>query len=130
VYRGVRLLPSRAVLFQDEWTAKEKPLEVAWQFLTRAQVTVKEGAVELRQNGKTLVLQVVEPAGTLVEVKTAQELQKPFDSNNPGVSRIAFKTHTEAKTSSTLRILAIPGSCGPKPEIPESVNLCSWPSFF
>ena len=107
-HRGVMLLPDKTVLFQDEWTAADKPVDAAWQMLTRAKVTVLPGEIRLEQNGKALTLQILEPAHATVEVKSAQELQKPFDTDNPGVQRIVIKTKTEASGTGNFCILAVP----------------------
>ena len=108
VHRGVMFLHNKAILFQDEWTTGDKPVEAAWQMMTRAKVTVLPGAIRLEQDGKSLTLQVLAPAECTVEVKSAQELQKPFDTDNPGVQRIVIKTQTNPNSSGSFRLLAIP----------------------
>ncbi|MDD5350052.1 MAG: heparinase II/III family protein, partial [Chthoniobacteraceae bacterium] len=85
--RGVAFVPGRRVLFQDEWTAKDQPVKAAWQMMTRAEVTVRPGEIELRQEGKTLVLKILAPANARVEVQEARDLQKPYDADNPGLRR-------------------------------------------
>jgi len=110
VHRGVMLLPNRALLFQDEWTTGEKPVDVAWQMLTRANVTVLLGKILLDQEGKTLTIEILEPLCPTVEVTTAQKLQKPFDADNLGVQRIVVRTSTAAMSGGGFRILAVPGS--------------------
>ncbi len=125
VHRGVMLLPNKAVLFQDEWTTGDKPADVAWQMLTRAKVTVLPGKILLEQGGKTLTLQILEPAQPKVEVTGAQELQKPFDTDNPGVQRIVVRTKTDAKNVGGFRILAVPGSTA-QAAPPEASKLMDW----
>ena len=127
VRRGVLLLPDKAVLFQDEWTAGDKPADAAWQMLTRARVTVLPGKILLEQGGKTLTLEIQEPADAKVEVGSAQDLQKPFDADNPGVTRIAVKTKTAAGASGSFRILAAPGSAA-KSTPPAPRKLMDWPA--
>lgn len=125
VRRGVMLLPDKAVIFQDEWTTGDKPADVTWQMLTRAKVTVLPGKILLEQEGKTLALEILEPAAPEVEVKAVQELQKPFDADNPGVQRIAVKAKTAAKSSGGFRILAVPGS-STQAAPPEARKLLDW----
>ena len=62
------LLPDKAVLYQDEWTARDRRLDVTWQMLTRAKVTVLPGKILLEQGGKILTLEILEPARAIVEV--------------------------------------------------------------
>ena len=125
VYRGVMLLPDKAVLFQDEWATGDKPADVAWQMLTRAKVTALPGKILLEQGGKNLALEILEPARPTVEVTSAQELQKPFDADNPGVQRIVVRTKTAAKSSGRFRILAVPGSSA-RSAPPETRKLLDW----
>jgi len=125
VHRGVRLLPNRAVLFQDEWTTGDKPADVAWQILTRAKVTMLPGKILLEQGGKTLTLLILEPARPAVEIRSVQELQKPFDADNPGAQRIVVRTKTAAKSVGGFRILAIPGSVA-QAAPPEAGKLLNW----
>ena len=125
VYRGVMLLPDKAVLFQDEWATGDKPADVAWQMLTRAKVTVLPGKILLEQGGKTLTLEILEPARATVEVTGAQELQKPFDADNPGVQRIVVRTNTAAKGAGRFRILAVPGSSAQSAP-PDARKLLDW----
>ena len=125
VRRGVMLLPNKAVLFQDEWTAGDKPADVAWQMLTRAKVTLLPGKIFLEQGGKNLTLEILEPSEPKVEVTSAQELQKPFDADNPGVQRIVVRTKTAAKSVGGFRIFAIPGSSA-QAAPPEVRKLLNW----
>lgn len=69
-HRGVALVDGRDVLVQDEISAGA-PVDVIWQMLTRAEITVSNRTAVLRQNGKTLALRVVEPAGALLRVGPA-----------------------------------------------------------
>ncbi len=111
VQRDVVLLPSRAVLFQDEWTAGAEAVDVSWQWITKAAVQVRPGEIELTQNGKRLTLRLLAPADVRVEVRPAQDLQQWADADNPGVKRIDLKTRTAAGETGSFRVLAVPGSC-------------------
>jgi len=115
VHRGSAFLPGGRVLFQDEWTAKDQPVEAAWQMLTRADVTVQPGEIQLSEKGKTLTLKVLAPADAHVEVQEVQQFQKWFDVNNPGVRRIVITTHTAAGADGSLKLVAIPGSAPKEP---------------
>jgi len=115
VHRGSAFLPGGRILFQDEWTAKELPVEVAWQMITRAEVSVQPGEIQLRQEGKTLTLKILAPADAHVEVQEAQQFQKWFDTNNAGVRRITITTHTAAGADGSFKLVAIPGSAPKEP---------------
>ena len=110
VHRGSAFLPGGRVLFQDEWTAKDQPVEAAWQMVTRADVTVQPGEIQLSEKGKTLTLKILTPADAHVEVQEAQQFQKWFDANNRGVRRITITTHTAAGADGGFKLVAIPGS--------------------
>jgi len=111
-HRGVMFVNRRAVLFQDEWSAGAASLDVSWQMLTRAEVTIAPGRIILAQEGKTLTLKVLAPAHASIHVQEAATLQKPLDEDNPGLRRITIQTHTDANQSGALRILATPGTAG------------------
>ncbi len=121
--RGVRLLPSHAVLFQDEWTAKTA-VDVSWQMMTRAQVTVvRPGEIELTQKDQKLTLRILEPANAEVVVEEAWKLTQWYDSYNKEARRITLKTHSAAHAPGTFRVLAVPGSCaGVEPPAPEKLE--------
>lgn len=124
-HRGVKFLQNKAVLFQDEWTAADEPVGTAWQLLTRAEVTMQPGKIRLEENGKTLTLDILDPPGAEVDVRNVQELQKPFDADNPGLRRITIKTRTGSGAAGKFRILAVPGSSAPV-DPPGFQELLQW----
>ncbi len=126
VRRGIALLPSRAVLFQDEWTPAGKAVDAGWQWITKADVTVQPGEIKLTQNGKQLTLRILAPANAEVEVKPAQDFQQWYDTDNPGVKRIVIKAHAEPGKEGSFRVLAVPGSCAAA-EAPALQPLENWP---
>lgn len=112
VKRGLQFVENKAVLFQDEWTAGEQPVEVVFQWITPADVSTEPGKIMLKKGGKELAIHLLDPAGAKVTVQKAADLQKPYDSDNPGISRISIATRTEAFASGMLRLLAVPKSSG------------------
>lgn len=126
-YRGAMVVENRALLLQDEWTAGAQPVEAAWQMLTRAQIVVHAGEIQLQQDGKTLTLKILEPANAQIEIKSAQELQKPIDVDNPGVQRITLKTRTIAHACGRLRIFVLPASAAGI-AAPETQSVLDWSS--
>lgn len=74
--RGVALYDGRDVLIQDEFEVAEAS-RLAWQMATRAEVTTSGGrVVELRQNGRSATLRVIEPADATIQV-AAPEVPAP-----------------------------------------------------
>jgi len=111
VRRGVRLLPDRTVLFQDEWRSGNQPVTVSWQLLTEAEtVTTGAGEVTLRQRGRSLLLRVLEPDNVTLAVSDLSAPRAAFDVPNPALKRITLTLTTPAKSDGRLRILAQPGS--------------------
>lgn len=111
VHRGLMFVENKAVLIQDEWTARES-VEVTWQMLTTAGVTPRPEAIKLHQNGKNMTLQILDSPQVRIEVVETTAIQKPFDAPNPGTKRISISLRTEARQTGRLRILAVPGSAG------------------
>ena len=125
VFRGVMLLRDKSVLFQDEWTTAGKPVDVTWQMLTRAKVTVLPGNIRLEQEGQSLTLRILDPENATVEVQDVKILQKPFDVANSGVQRIVIGTKSGADSHGGFRILAIPDSAG-QGTAPDDQKLREW----
>lgn len=108
--RTVRLEADRSVWIDDEWTAAQRPVTAAWQWLTQAAVTrIPEGLL-LRQQGKKLALRVEASGPFSVAVEDVSAARNPQDSPNPGVSRIRIQLTTPANSTSTLRVHAVPGA--------------------
>ena len=121
--RGFRLLADRRVVIQDEWTTGQQPVEVAWQWLTTATVELGDGQVTLQQQGQTLTLRVVEPAGVAWDVVETAALQQEWDAPNKGLRRLVGQVKTAAGSTGRLVIVAEPGSVDgaqPSPGAPLS----------
>jgi hypothetical protein len=112
VQRGLMMLENRAVLLQDEWTAGNRRVDVTWQMLTEAEVSLSPGEITLTQQGKTLRFILLNASRAAVEVRNTTTLEKPFDTPNPGAKRLELTIRTEAGQSDRLRILAVPGASG------------------
>ncbi len=110
--RGFAFLDERALLIQDEWTAGATPVEAAFQWITDAVVQVDGSRITLTRNGKSLRLEILEPAGAEIEVVDTGTLLQWFDEPNPGVQRISIRTTTAVGIPGRFRVLAVPGSSG------------------
>jgi hypothetical protein len=125
VQRGLMFVENKAVLIQDEWTAGGKACDVTWQMLTGAEVTFRPGILQLKQDGKSLTLQLPDAPRIKIEVVDVAVLQQPYDAPNPGIKRISLKLKTEAGQSGRLRVWAVPESSGNIPA-PKLQNLSDW----
>jgi hypothetical protein len=108
--RGVALL-GRRVLVQDEIKGLDEPAEVRWGMVTSADVQRRDArTVVLRQDGQTLLLQVLSPAD--VELTTFETADPPndYDEPNPGTRMVGFKTTLPAGAHQTLAVLLAPGA--------------------
>ncbi|MFO8013018.1 MAG: heparinase II/III family protein [Phycisphaerae bacterium] len=70
VRRGMAMLGRRAVLVQDEVEA-EKPVEVLWGMVTRAEPKIENGRVVLERDGKRLYGRVLAPEGARFDTVSA-----------------------------------------------------------
>jgi hypothetical protein len=104
--RRVSLLPGRQVQWLDEWQAGDQPVAVAWQWLTRAAVTLRGQQLVLRQAGQSLTLAVVSGAPLSIEVQDLSVAPAPQDSDNPGLARIVVRLKTPAGAAGHLKVTA------------------------
>lgn len=112
VQRGLMMLENKAILLQDEWIAGSEEVQVTWQMLTPAEVTVSASEIALTFGGERLLLRVLEPSSATLGYQQTAELEGPFDSPNPGYKRLTIRLCPRAGEKGVLRILAVPGSSG------------------
>lgn len=114
VRRTVSLEGDSRIRIDDAWTTAGEPVEVAWQWLTRAEAAVVEDGVQLTQAGEALRLRVLAPTEnwTFTIEETAGLLQA-HDEPNPGLRRIVLHTRTPAHASGRILIAVEP--VDPKP---------------
>jgi hypothetical protein len=87
--RGIAVIDNRrAVIVQDEFILTA-PAEVAWNMVTDAEITLAGSRAVLRQNGKALTAQILEPSGASFSTESAG--QKPPQKENTGVSRLMVR---------------------------------------
>ncbi|GAB3575367.1 hypothetical protein GCM10027578_39450 [Spirosoma luteolum] len=116
--RGIALVDEAYAQVRDEVQATDSPASVRWAMLTPATVTITApNRAELRQGGKTLVLEVVEPAGVQLTSWSADP-PHDYDAPNPDVRFVGFALQVPAGQRSTLSVRLVPGSAAgraPKP---------------
>jgi hypothetical protein len=124
-HRGIKLLPDRRIVFQDEWVAANRATTATWQWLTRAAITLEAHGAVLRQQNQTLRLRVLEPAEASLVVEDTAALLQAHDEPNPGLRRLAIRTTTLAAGRGRFVIVAEPGSAPAAP--PAAVRaLAQW----
>jgi len=118
VQRGIALVDGRDVLIQDEIDGADAA-DVVWQMLTRAQVAPNYGRTVLSQNGRSLVLRVVEPVDAMV--RTGRALAPTPQGQQPDVTVI--RAMLPRRTASTRIVIWL--STGDRPA-PTVIPLAEW----
>lgn len=107
VRRTVRLEGGQRVVIEDEWTTGDRPVEVAWQWLTRAAVAFDRDGATLTQAGKTLRLRVIEPAGEWTfSAEDAAGLMRSYDRPDPELRRLVLCTRSAAGADDRIVVVA------------------------
>ncbi len=104
--RGMALTPGRrALLVQDE-IESDTPVEYVWMMHTRAAIEIgaKGDSATLTQNGKTVDVRVLEPAGAVLSEESAQP---PAPQNaNQGVRKLAVRLPAKTTAARVAVLLA------------------------
>ena len=125
VNRGVMLLGNEQTLIQDEVVAGS-PVEVIWNFHTRAAISIQGTVATLTQNGKSMKVEILSPAGASFQVVTADpgvtsnpDLQQ---NRNAGVRNLTVRL-AEKTTGATIAVRILPAnSAAPRPTIEALAN--------
>lgn len=124
--RGIAIINKEYVEVRDELETASSEATVRWTLLTPASVKITgERTVELSKDGRTMTLQVQEPAK--IELKTwTTDPPHDYDAPNPGTTLVGFETKLPANTKTALTVLLIPEKTG-KPLSTKSMPLEQWP---
>lgn len=115
--RRVALRTDGRFEFEDTWTAKpDAPLDVVWQWLTRANVEVRGRTVTLHQGKASLTLEIVAPPEVTITVDDVSQPRARYDAPNPGVKRINVRLSAPANAPAAIRVVATPGSLSARSE--------------
>lgn len=126
VRRRVALLPSGAVLVQDEISGLKPGRLVRWGMITRARTSEASGAaVTLNEDGARLRMELLSPADTGWEVIGTGRPRHEWDSPNPGTRMIAFEAVAPESGELRLAVRLTPGSAAPETGI-EVRPLADW----
>jgi hypothetical protein len=106
--RGVGIVDGNYVVVRDELQVIRDNTKIRWSMVTPATInlTSKNTAV-LTQNGKRLVVKVVEPATVTLKSWPAQP-PHDYDEPNPGVYILGFEEFFNAQKPITITIELIP----------------------
>jgi len=123
--RGIAIIDKSYVIVRDEVKTLNKETTVRWTMLTTATAKITgKNSIELKKDGKSLKLQVMEPAK--VTMKTWSTVSpNDFDSPNPGTTLIGFEVKIPANTEAALSVKLIPQ--GAKKTMTNLPELASWP---
>lgn len=128
--RGVALLPSREVLFQDELSGLEPGSRVRWGMVTRSELgQTGSREIELRDGSARLQLQILAPSDVVWKTVDTATPREEWDSPNTGTVMVAFEALAPDSGDLTLTVLATPGSC--ETSLRENLELRpldTWPS--
>lgn len=131
-HRGVRLWPDAQFLVQDE-IVSSAPVEIMWNLLTEASVTLQGNAATLSRKGKTMRLEILSPAGARFDTvschppDTRTQAQKDSgvlaENPNTTFTKVIVRLPL-AVAATTLAVRFVPGSTTPAP--PAIVPLSQW----
>ena len=148
--RGVMLRPDRSVRIQDEITATPSglatppaiaanatpatmpstvpaispaPAVVRWAMMTEANVAPDGASAILTQNGKTVRMTVVSPAGAVIKIASTVG-PHDYDVANPGTRLVMFEVPLKPNENATLAVDFTPESMAISAE--PIVPLAKW----
>ena len=118
--RGIALLDRKQVLVQDELEARQ-PVEVVWNFLTKAKIEAGRDRAILTMGEEKLEARILSPQGARFEVISANP---PLPQHQqPDVHNLTVRL--PAKTTQTrIAVLLTPG--GPAETVPKLEPLQAW----
>ncbi|MFA5189190.1 MAG: heparinase II/III family protein [Verrucomicrobiia bacterium] len=119
-YRGIALLDRKRVLVQDELETSQ-PVEVVWNFLTKAKIETDADRATLTQGRAKLEARILSPAGARFEVISANP--PPPQHQQPNAHNLTIRL--PAKTTQT-RIAVLLTPSGTTEAMPKLESLQTW----
>ncbi|MCX6910362.1 MAG: heparinase II/III family protein [Verrucomicrobia bacterium] len=119
-HRGIALLDRRQVLVQDELEAAQ-PVEVVWNFLTKAKIETNGDRATLTKGRAKLEARILSPQGAKFEVISANP--PPPQHQQPDVHNLTIRL--PAKTTQT-RIAVLLSPAGAAEAAPKLEPLQAW----
>jgi hypothetical protein len=123
--RGVAIVDDKYVLVRDEIKAENRESVIRWNMLTgaTAKITGKK-SFELRKDGKTMTVTVVEPADIKLMTWSTKS-PNDYDAENPNTVFIGFETTAKANADMNIVVTLAPKSSG-KIRL-STTRLSEWP---
>jgi hypothetical protein len=116
VLRGFRLLGDRTVLVQDELKGLTPGASVRWAMVTTAEVVANGARATLRENGRTLVVRLLAPAGRFALVP-AEPPRDTFNAPNPGKRILTLTASAPEDGVLRIAVLLTPGAAAMSPHL-------------
>jgi hypothetical protein len=111
VRRTLRLHPDRRITLDDTWTfAPGLSARVTSQWLTHAEVELLPRAALLRQDGRTLRIDVLAPSDATLAVDDVSAPPAPWDAPNPGLRRLRISSPSATTAPGRLLLQITPGN--------------------
>ena len=102
--RDIAIIKKQYLEVKDFITASDTPAEIEWNMMTPAEPTIiSPNKVILKKGSKALLLTADSPKEIQWEVSSAQP-EQPYETPNPGVSRLSFTIGLKAKEKATLKV--------------------------
>jgi hypothetical protein len=106
--RGLAIVDQAYVVVRDELATGTSPAHVRWTMLTGTNVKlIGKNRAELTKDGKTLMVEVQEPAGITLQTWSTNP-PHDYDVPNPGTTLLGFEVTMPGKAKGTLTVLFIP----------------------
>ncbi|MDP4291599.1 MAG: heparinase II/III family protein [Bacteroidota bacterium] len=107
-HRGIAIVDQKYVMVRDEIEAKDQATTMRWNLVTPADVKLNgNGTALLTQNGKKLLLKVIEPANAQITTTPTTPLHD-YDSPNPGSIMVGFDVKVAANSKCAVTVLLLP----------------------
>jgi hypothetical protein len=127
VRRGVALLPSGAVLVQDELDGLRPGAAVRWGMITRGAPSEPGGAsLTLHEDDESLTLGLLSPSSSRWRLVNTETPHNEWDSPNPGTRMVAFEAGAPESGEVRLAVLLVPGRAAKDQGPVELRPLQSW----
>ncbi len=105
VQREFTVQPDPGVMITDQLRGLKAGTPVRWQMATRANVTIDGHTATLHQEGRTLVVEIRQPAAATFSVAPAEPPPDAYNAHNPGVQLLALTV--PAPTDGTLQLQVV-----------------------
>jgi hypothetical protein len=110
VRRGFHVQPDHGFVVQDEIAGLSAGQTIRWQMATRAEAALHGSTATLTQDGRTLTVRVLAPAGARFTVVPADPPDNGYNAPNPGVTLLGIDLVAADASSVTLAVQVSPGT--------------------